>query len=131
MKHYLVIEGYGDRGHPLTSAKPITQEMVYRFAPLIDAIRDFKPYEAKWGPDGKYTTLYTNNFPVSDCISSDRGELGYWELYPHIDEEVLEDFLDYVPTDNRGLHSVESIRILQVELETTLYKYKHKKPKKK
>jgi hypothetical protein len=64
----------------------VTEETLEHFKPLIEKIKNFKPYcNEGWS--------HHSNFPVGDCLREDLGEKHPMELY-NLTEEEYEYFVD-------------------------------------
>ena len=95
---YLFVEADTNDADYVQSMEKITEKQLVAFSPLLKAIKDFKskkPYEHSW-PDGEY------------CNGSTQ------ELYPDIDTELIEEFKEFVPRGEHGVHSIESIKVYEV-----------------
>lgn len=69
----------------------IEDESVEKFKPLIEKIKQFKPYKAAGLHD--LTWNHTCNFPHGECLREDLGEKHPCELYA-INEETYEEFIE-------------------------------------
>lgn len=91
----------------------IEDEKVEKWMPLIEKIKNFKPYvgTAKSGS----TWNHTSNFPVGDCCRYDLGEMDPCELY-NITEEELYEFRDAFElfAGEDGFHTITEISEITV-----------------
>ncbi len=93
---------------------PTTDADLDKLRPLFEAIKQFKPYEAK---GGRHDLVWTHdhNFPYGDACREDLGEKPVDKLYA-AHQEALELFTGtYLPTDDSGsCHTVTEVRVLTV-----------------
>lgn len=95
-----------------TQVNRITEEELATIKPLIEAIKEFKPYKIKTGLG--YDRSHQNNYPTQDCCREDLGQKTVYEYYSEISEEVHELFQEFCPMDEHGFHTVESIHLTPV-----------------
>lgn len=81
----------------------VSDEELERFRSLIEKIRNFEPYETKYG------TLCSCNFPYGECKCN--CEKDPCELYD-IDDETMCDFVDVFGLDGGewGFHTITKIQ---------------------
>ena len=106
MKHLRITADANDADY-LEELTPITEEELEAFKPLIEAIKNFKPYK-------NLGRLHRHNFPRGEyCPRTDLGEKTVEEIYPeHVD--VLERFEEFVPYGEYGTHTIVSIEVLEI-----------------
>ncbi len=103
----------------LTQVSVIEKEDLEKIMPLIEAIKNFKPYEGKdyistacREPETCKGFQYHHNYPNGEyCPRTDMGEFAKEEIYPDISElqfEIFEEFCEY---GEYGFHSVKSVEI--------------------
>lgn len=116
MKHLYVTGDTNDADY-VSRLMDIDDQTLERFMPLIQSIKNFKPYISK--SDSGLSFTHRHNFPKGEYFPrADRGEKSIYELYSDIDPEVLEEFNDdYVPYD---IHSIESIDLLEIPFRKSL-----------
>lgn len=100
-----------------TKMSVIPEEDLNRILPLIEAIKNFKPYTSKSDSGSEWT--HRHNYPFGDCCREDLGEKPPYEFYP-FDEEVFEIFEEYVPYSEYGFHTIVSIEVGDVPKRTKL-----------
>lgn len=86
----------------------ISEEDLEKIKPLIEAIKNFKPYMSK-DSDGKEWKHYSN-YPIK-FVRDDLGEKNPKELYPEFSDEVHEILSDLCPYGDDGFHTIEEISI--------------------
>ena len=107
MKYLLVRADTNDADY-VRSFKPIEEEILAKFLPLFQAIKDFKPYKG-----GR--TSHRHNFPTGDCCREDMGEKQVEEIYADIDPEILGEFQEeYMPNGEFGTHTINEIKVFEV-----------------
>jgi hypothetical protein len=87
----------------------INAEQLASIMPLVEAIRNFKPYQGEWSP-GQFTT-HDHNFPTGEQLRTDMGERTLPEIYPQIEPAALEYFETLLPFDEFGVHTVDGITV--------------------
>ena len=82
----------------------IDEDTLEHFKPLIEKIKNFKPYEVGgW--------LHRYNFPVGDCLREDLGEKHPMELYNLTEEEYGRFmYLFNLWGSDWGFHTIKSIQ---------------------
>lgn len=103
----------------ITSVHDITDEEIKKFKPLIQAIKDFKPYKTKykhsWPPHEESEWTHHHNWPTNEICRTDLGEKEPRELYKNIvDDEVFEIFDKLIPYNEYGIHTITSIVIKEI-----------------
>lgn len=93
---YIIIEVDTNDADFNISVNDIDDESLNIIQPLIDAIKEYSK-EHKW----------EHNYPYN------RGEIDVKELYPNISEECFDIFNEYIPHNEFGFHSIESISIIE------------------
>lgn len=108
MKTVLVVVDVND-GDYIKDVVNIPKETFEKFLPLIEKIKNFKPYKVidRHG----ITWAHCNNFPCDDACREDLGEKTPMELYG-ITEAEFEEFRDafHLWGDDYGLHTIVSIK---------------------
>lgn len=118
-KKILIIIADTNDGDYVTSNNEITDLELQVIKPVIDAIKSFKPYQGEWMP-GQFTT-HEHNFPFGDGMyvpRKDMGEKSSRDLYGHLGG--YRDFERLCPYGDNGIHSIDSIKIIEVDQETVL-----------
>lgn len=116
MKQYIEITADTNDADYVNNRCEITNEELELIKPVIQAIKDFKPYVSKT-EDGKMDWKHDHNYPNGEFVREDLGEKTAEELYGHL--EGFEIFNDFCPYGEYGIHTIESIVILKAE-ETKL-----------
>jgi hypothetical protein len=116
MKKYLIIVADTNDGDYVTSKNEITDEQIELIKPVIEAIKNFKPYIGTQ-PD-YWNHLHGHNYTTQECTRLDLGELSAKSLYGNL--EGFELFDEFCPFDEYGIHTIESVTILVVEEEIKL-----------
>jgi len=86
-------------GDYVTEVCQITEYKLNKIKPLIEAIKNFKPYNG-----------HTSNYPIGECCRSDLGEKTPQELYK-FEDKIFELFEDYCPYNEYGFHTIKSIEV--------------------
>lgn len=102
MKHLLVIKGDTNDSDYVTRTSVVSDADLQEIAPVIAAVKAFKPYK------GTGNRTLSHNFPTSDFVRSDLGELGVYDLYPL---PGLDLFMEYVPED---IHSIGCVTVYEI-----------------
>jgi len=103
-----------------TEITEITEEDLEKIKPLIEAIKNFKPYETQSGPSDNITWRHTHNYPHGEYVPRrDLGEKSTRELYD-FSEEIFQIFEDLCPYGEYGFHSIESITVCPANKKTKL-----------
>lgn len=112
MKYFYVEVDTNDADYVGNVVK-VSDKTFKKFLPLIEKIKNFKPYDAVSKGGFEYT--YDANFPVDDCCRYDLGEKDPCELYG-IDEATLEEFRDAFELygSDYGFHTITKIQELQI-----------------
>lgn len=98
----LIIEADTNDGDYVYQINDINLEQVNLYSELIKAIRNCK---------------FSHNWPKGDVGN---GECPPEELYPEFDKEIIERFDEFVPHGEYGIHTIESITLLEIVKETEL-----------
>ena len=115
MKYYINIKADTNDADYISELNEISKEDLDAIRPLIKAIAEFKPYESDSKSGRPWT--HRHNFPAGDCLREDLGEKSPEELYVHsglATQEQLDLFYEFVPSDEYGIHTIESIEVLEV-----------------
>jgi len=116
MKKYLIIEVDENDADYLSSQNEVTDEQLEGFKPIIEEIKNFKPYVRGRIPGTGYT--HRHNFPTLECHREDLGEYSAEEMYGHFENFI--EFFDCVPSGEYGIHTIVSIKVLTVLEEIKL-----------
>lgn len=116
MKKYILIEADTNDGDYIMEKNEITDETLELIMPVIQAIKDFKPYI---GTRLDYKSLHGNNFPTNDCCREDLGEKSAKELYGHL--EGYDYFREMCPSSEYGIHTISDVTVLVVTEEIKLF----------
>ena len=112
----IIIKVDTNDGDYVEKVSSISEENLNTIKPVIEAIKNFKPYEGVKRDYGKFDAwMHSHNFPTFE-VRRDLGEKNSQELYGHI--EGYDIFMDFVPYTE--FHSIESITILNVIEEESL-----------
>lgn len=84
----------------------ISEEDLKRFAPIFKAIKKRTKEIEEGGGSGR--GIY--NWPEHERA---REENTLQDIYKDIDPDLLEEFRDYVPSDEYGVHTIESIFVYE------------------
>jgi len=96
----------------LTRISKIAKKDLDKIRPLIEAIKNFKPYKAT-SVHSKITYTHDHNYPYGDCLREDMGDKKPEELY-NFNKETFEILNELLPYDNDGFHTIESIVVFPV-----------------
>ena len=97
-----------------TSVNTISDNDLLQIKPLINAIRNFKPYS-----HGMHT--HRHNYPYGEYgPREDLGELFPNQIYKGLSKEAFEIFEEYCPFGEHGFHTIESVEIWPVVKKTRL-----------
>ena len=107
---YIYIEVDTNDGDYIGILSRIKNETLKKIMPVIEAIKDFKPYK---NPDINLYYEHDHNFPTGDCLRSDLGEKSSEELYGHL--EGYEAFCNFLPYYEYGFHTITEINILTLK----------------
>lgn len=116
-KYIYVVADTNDADY-ISKLRKITEEEYQLILPVIQAIKDFKPYKAI---EERYNSSWHHhhNYPTSDCCRDDLGEKSVEELYGHLDGFELFDY-EFRPNDEYGIHTIETVEIFEVTNVETL-----------
>jgi len=121
MHYYINIKADTNDADYISELNEITEEQLEKILPVIEAVKGFKQYEGKSRSGRDWT--HHNNFPTGDCLREDLGEKSPEELYVEtglVTPEQLEAFYEVVPSNEDGIHTIESVKLLKVLEEQTL-----------
>lgn len=95
----------------------IDDEVAEKWMPLIEKIKNFKPYTGTAYSGSKWN--HRSNFPIGGCCRYDLGEEDPIELYD-ITEEELEEFCESFNLygGEYGFHTIN--RIVEVEIKNII-----------
>jgi hypothetical protein len=113
MNKYIYIVADTNDGDYVSEMSLITDEMLEKIKPVINAIKAFEPYEAYSTGVWRSKWTHTTNYPCGEANRADLGEKSAEELYGHIDG--FKEFDQFVPNGEYGIHSIESIKVFNVE----------------
>ena len=116
MKKYIEIKADTNDGDYITKRSEITDAEIELLKPLIEKIKNFKPYIGTKPDRWKY--LHNHNFCSGDRLREDLGEKSPEELYG--EDEALKLFNELIPCGEYGIHTIESIKILEIFNEINL-----------
>lgn len=118
MKKYLIITADTNDGDYVIEKREITDDKLELIKPVIQAIKDFKPYESdKCG----FNMKHSHNYPKGDgefIPREDLGEKSASELYGHL--EGFNTFDDYCPYGEYGIHTIDRVELLIIQDEIRL-----------
>lgn len=97
----------------------ITEEELELIKPLIEAIKNFKPYKVTVD---KLDWEHDNNFPYGECCREDLGQIPPEKYYEKCGKDAFDIFLDCCPGCEYGFHTVHLVEIWPVVKKTTLLK---------
>lgn len=109
-KFYIVIKVDTNDADYNISINTISTTQLKRITPLIEQIKNFKPYEGKTKSGLKF--IHRHNYPQYYCHREDLGEKPISELYCNIDEEIIEEFGDLLPYCKYGFHTIIYIELI-------------------
>lgn len=115
MTKYIYIKADTNDADYVSKLSEITEEYLDLILPVIQAIKEFKPYTST--KNGS-TWTHKHNYPYSECCRTDLGEKTIDELYGHLEGNDL--FYEFVPTFEHGIHTIVEIKIFNVESEYDL-----------
>lgn len=85
--------------------------------PIIEKIKNFKPYKTL---DGKMYWTHDSNWPTGEMRRDDLGEKSPAEIYD-LTEEEAEDFQSYLPYGENGIHTITTIKVVEVVSEKVYF----------
>lgn len=110
----LIVTADQNDGDYVTEITKITAKQLEKIMPVIEAVKNFKPYKV-----GGFT--HGHNWPKGeDLPREDLGEKFPEEIYSDIDPKLIELFNDMVPCGQYSVHSIESIELIEVSKVTRL-----------
>lgn len=116
MKYIKIVADTNDADY-VESFNPISEEDLTKVMPIILAIKGFVPYKTLT-EDKEMEWTHRNNYPINDCCRTDLGERSAYDIYVtngEISEEVFELWDEnFVPTNQYGIHSITSVKIIEV-----------------
>lgn len=91
----------------------VEDEDVEKWLPLIEKIKNFKPYIGESKSGSKWT--HSHNFPYGDVFRDDLGEKGPCELY-NITEDELYEFIETFSLygGEYGFHTITEITEINI-----------------
>ncbi len=98
----------------------ITEEELDSIRPIIEAVKNFKPYKGK---NGKYEHTHHHNWPSGELCREDLGEKKPEDIYTDLDFETDAMYLfeDLLPGGGEyGFHSIDKIEIYPMPVKETL-----------
>jgi len=109
MNYLMVISADTNDADWVESSHQISEVELEKFLPLIEAIKNFKPYKG-----GNYT--HKHNFPCGgDQPRDDMGEKNVNEIYKDIDPDIIEEFCEMIPLGEYGVHTIGSITLYEIK----------------
>lgn len=136
MKKYIVVTADTNDGDYTIEKTEISDDKIKKIQPMIQAIKDFKPYESDYStnhykgtyPNGKVVSVTSkkknfHNFVTHDLVRADMGELDAEEYYTKrvgIPKDVFNLFYEYTPYGEYGIHTIVSVEIITVTKEEKL-----------
>lgn len=108
MDKQILIEVDTNDADYMRSVNRITDKEIEEIKPVIEAIKNFKPYT---GTRKSWKHKHNLNYPTGECCREDLGEKTAEELYGHI--PGFETFDDLLPCPDTGFHTIASIEIIQ------------------
>lgn len=116
MKKYLIIKADTNDADYVTAKNEISDEDLEMISPVIQAIQEFDTDESIkyqkynwWSIDGGRDTKPQYMSPYERYVKSGK-----------CSEEAMDYFMGYVPYFEGGIHTIESIELLEVVNETKL-----------
>lgn len=106
MIYEITIQADTNDGDCVTSVNDISEENLNKLRPLIEAIKNFKPYSS-----GNYCGKHQSNYPVGECFREDLGEKPPEEIYDEFAKEVFDIFEDLLPEYEWGIHTIEKVEV--------------------
>lgn len=108
MKMIVIVADINDADY-VTNVKEITDIQLEVITPVINAIKNFKPY-------GDGYMKHTHNYPTGENVREDLGEKSGFKYYNDkgISVIAMNLFEDFLPNSEHGIHTIESIKILNV-----------------
>ena len=108
-----------------TAINIITEDELNKIMPLIDMIKNFKPYKTLVDNSEDYEDperrrnvepvefTHRSNFPYGHCGRPDLGQKWAYEYSSDVGEEVFELFEEFLPGCEPGFYTIESIEICE------------------
>ena len=97
----------------------ISDEKVEKWMPLIEKIKNFKPYTGTSNWDTQWN--HSSNFPVGECCRYDLGEKDPMELYDITEDELVK-FIETFELygGEYGFHTISKIIEVQFDAKDRL-----------
>ena len=97
----------------LSRTEEITLDKLLGLLPIIDAIKNFKPYKVN-AQDMEWE--HNSNWPKGECLREDLGEKSPDKIYPTFSSSYIEEFEEnWLPLNYEyGFHTIVSIDIVPV-----------------
>lgn len=110
MKNYrLIITADENDGDTVVTTHEIDENKLNAIKPMVDAIKNFKPYKAN---DGRINWTHSHNYPTGECARRDMGEKDARELYGHV--EGFDAFNNMVPYGQYGIHTIYGVDAIEI-----------------
>jgi hypothetical protein len=99
----------------ITEQRVITDEQLELIKPVVEAIKEFQPtmvrkYSIDWN--------HCHNYPKGENCRTDLGEKSAEEMYGKIEGFKL--FDSFCPRDEYGIHTIESVDVIEIANEIKL-----------
>jgi hypothetical protein len=121
MKYYINVTADTNDADYISEMNEISDEQLELIRPVIKAIKNFKPYKGKSRSGSDWN--HENNFPTGDCYRLDLGEKDAEEIYVKsgiVTQEQFDVFMEFVPSNEYGIHTIESVHLYHVTEEENL-----------
>jgi hypothetical protein len=121
MKYYINITADTNDADYISEIGEISNEQLELIQPVIKAIKNFKSYKGKSKSGSDWD--HGNNFPTGDCYRPDLGEKSAEEIYVEsgiVTQEQFDAFMEFVPSNEYGIHTIESVDLFHVTEEHSL-----------
>lgn len=113
MKYIRLVADTNDADY-VETFEPISDENIAKLGPIVQAIKSFKPYRGNEYTPGHYHS-HDYNWTTGDSVREDLGGKPVKEVYSHLDPDLIDWFSEtYIPSSEYGIHTIESIEILEV-----------------
>lgn len=111
MKYIRIIADTNDADY-IEAFNVIEEEVLNKILPLINGIKEFKPYEVI--DKNSQKRIHRHNYPTYD-VRTDMGEKYPFQIYENIcSEKIISLFEQYIPYGEYGIHTITSIEIFEV-----------------
>lgn len=122
MKKYIIVKADTNDADYVMEKSEITDEQIEQLKPLIEAIKNFQPYQGFTKRNNDPWT-HRHNFPYGEFVREDLGQKDAFTYY--LEQGISEDVLDmfcsvFVPSSENGIHTIVSIEINVVQEEIKL-----------